>query len=236
MMLRYFIMALGLCVSLVACSSPNPMTHVRWSYGTGSNIDEIWTTNVEFYRGGTFIGGYPGGGVGPGASVKRITQKRYYWAGGGGLPVGGMPVPDRAIIEMVSSYDRKRYRIKVDLPADLTQKMQQRYQIGEHIDQRSWLYFGLAPGGYYEVLLKGDKLLVKPDLLLARGIAEEVTDNWYDKKFPIGVSQYTVTLQNFDKEYGELFKQHPIPLGMDWAPIMDAYRANQPKTDQQPIK
>ncbi|MBL0896059.1 DUF2931 family protein, partial [Pectobacterium atrosepticum] len=98
------------------------------------------------------------------------------------------------------------------------------------------LYFGLAPGGYYEVVLMGRGLGVSPDLLLARGIAEEVTDNWYDKKFPIGVSQYTVTLQDFDKKYGELFKQHPIPLGMDWAPIMDAYRAKQPKTDQQPMK
>ncbi|MFP1830944.1 DUF2931 family protein, partial [Lonsdalea quercina] len=93
-----------------------------------------------------------------------------------------------------------------------------------------------APGGYYEVLLKGDKLRVKPDLLLARGIAEEVTDNWYDKKYPIGVSQYTVTLKNFDKKYGELFKQHPIPRGMEWAPIMDAYRARQPKTDQHPVQ
>ncbi|KHT37521.1 DUF2931 family protein [Pectobacterium carotovorum] len=230
-MLRAFIIAAGLCISLIACSTP--AVSVRWDYGTGSNIDEIWTTNVEFYRGGTFIGGYPGGGVGPGANVKRITQKRYYWAGGGGLPVDGMPVPDRAVVEMVSSYDRKRYRIKVDLPADLAQQMRQRYQIGERIDQRSWLYFGLAPGGYYEVLLKGDKLLVKPDLLLARGIAEEVTDDWYDKKVPVA-RQYGI--DDFDKKYGELFKQHPIPLGMDWAPIMDAYRANQPKTDQQPIK
>ncbi|AVT60879.1 lipoprotein [Pectobacterium versatile] len=233
-MLRAFIMALGLCVSLIACSTP--AVSVRWDYGTGSNLDEIWTTNVEFYRGGTFIGGYPGGGGGPSTSAKWIREKQYYWAGGGGLPVEGMAVPDRAVIEMVSFYDRKRYRITVNLPADLAQQMQQRYQVNRHIDQRSWLYFGLAPGGYYEVLLKGDKLLVKPDLLLARGIAEEVTDNWYDKKFPIGVSQYTVTLQNFDKEYGELFKQYPIPLGMDWAPIMDAYRANQPKTDQQPVK
>ncbi len=235
-MFKYFIIAVGLCISLTACSTPNPMTHVRWSYGTGSNIDEIWTTNVEFYRGGAFIGGYPGGGVGPGASVKRITEKRYYWAGGGGLPVEGMAVPDHAVVEMVSLYDRKRYRITVDLPANLAQQMQQRYQVGERTDQRNWLYFGLAPGGYYEVLLQGDLLGVSPDLLLTRGIAEEVTDNWYDKKFPIGVSQYTVTLQNFDKEYGELFKQHPIPLGMDWAPIMDTYRANQHKTDQQPVK
>ncbi|MCL6408602.1 DUF2931 family protein, partial [Dickeya dadantii] len=225
---------LGLCVSLAACATAPTIPAFSWRYGTGSNIDETWTTNVEFYRGGAFIGGYPGGGVGPGASVKRITEKRYYWAGGGGLPVEGMAVPDRAVIEMVSLYDRKRYRIKVNLPANLAQQMQQRYQIGKRIDQRNWIYFGLAPGGYYEVLLQGDLLGVSPDLLLARGIAEEVTDNWYDKKFPIGVSQYTVTIQDFDKEYGELFKQHPIPLGMDWAPIMDAYRAKQPKADQQP--
>ncbi len=234
-MLRAFIMALGLCVSLIACSTP--AVSVRWDYGTGSNIDITNNTRTEFYRDGKLVYAdrEAGGGAG-GLLIDRIVGKRYYWAGGGGIPTEGVPVPDRASIEMVSFYDRKRYRIKVDLPADLTQKMRQRYQIGERIDQRSWLYFGLAPGGYYEVLLKGDKLLVKPDLLLARGIAEEVTDNWYDKKFPIGVSQYTVTLQNFGKAYGELFKQHPIPSGMDWAPIMDAYRANQPKTDQQPVK
>ncbi|WP_400376512.1 DUF2931 family protein [Pectobacterium sp. CHL-2024] len=234
-MFRYFIIALGLCVSLVACSSPTPMTHAHWSYGTGSNIDEIWTTNVEFYRGGAFIGGYPGGG--PSTSAKWITEKQYYWAGGGGGggPVEGMAVPDHAVIEMVSFYDRKRYRITVSLPADLVQQMQQRYQIGGHIDQRSWLYFGLAPGGYYEVLLKGDKLLVKPDLLLARGIAEEVTDDWRDKAIPLE-KQYEKRWAEFGKKYGELFKQHPVPLGMDWAPIMDAYRANQPKTDQQPVK
>ncbi|WP_400376514.1 DUF2931 family protein [Pectobacterium sp. CHL-2024] len=235
-MFRYFIMVMGLCISLTACSTPNPMTHVRWSYGSGSNIDSFCTTKATFYHKGETVFSYPGGGCNAGAPYKSIIEKKYYWAGGGGLPTEGVPIPDKASIEMVSLYDRKRYRITVSLPADLAQQMQQRYQIGGHIDQRSWLYFGLAPGGYYEVLLKADRLLVKPDLLLARGIAEEVTDNWYDKKFPIGVSQYTVTLQNFDKEYGELFKQHPIPLGMDWAPIMDAYRANQPKTDQQPVK
>ncbi len=234
-MLRAFMMAVGLCISLIACSTPT--VSVRWDYGTGSNIDITNNTRTEFYRDGKLVYAdrEAGGGAG-GLLGDRITARRYYWAGGGGLPTEGVPVPDKASIEMVSFYDRKRYRITVDLPKNLAQQMRQRYQIGEHIDQRSWLYFGLAPGGYYEVLLKGDKLLVKPDLLLARGIAEEVTDNWYDKKFPIGVSQYTVTLQNFDKEYGELFKQHPIPLGMDWAPIMDAYRANQPKTDQHPIK
>lgn len=42
-------------------------------------------------------------------------------------------------------------------------------------------------------------------------------------------------MDDFDKKYGELFKQHPVPLGMDWAPIMDAYRAAQPKTDTNPV-
>ncbi|GKW01849.1 hypothetical protein PEC301877_06640 [Pectobacterium carotovorum subsp. carotovorum] len=232
-MFRHVIMAITLCVSLVACSTPYSMTRVNWSYGTGSNIDITNNTRTEFYRDGKLVYAdrEAGGGAG-GLLSDRITGKRYYWAGGGGLPTEGIVVPDKAVIEMVSFYDRKRYRITVNLPADLAQKMQQRYQIGDRTDQRNWLHFGLAPGGYYEVLLKGDKLLVKPDLLLARGIAEEVTDDWYDKKVPVA-RQYGI--DDFDKEYGELFKQHPIPLGMDWAPIMDAYRANQPKTDQQPI-
>ncbi|MCU1791823.1 hypothetical protein CUU52_02205 [Pectobacterium polaris] len=232
-MFKPFIVLLGLCFSLTACATPPTTSAFSWRYGTGSNIDETWTTNVEFYRGGAFIGGYPGGGVGPGASVKRITEKRYYWAGGGGLPVEGMAVPDHAVVEMVSLYDLKRYRIKVNLPADLARQMQQRYQVGERLDQRNRLYFGLAPGGYYEVVLMGRGLGVSPDLLLARGIAEEVTDDWYDKKVPVA-RQYGI--DEFDKKYGELFKQHPIPSGMDWAPIMDAYRANQPKTDQQLVK
>ncbi|WP_233968118.1 DUF2931 family protein, partial [Pectobacterium polaris] len=194
------------------------------------------TTKATFYHKGETVFSYPGGGCNAGAPYKSIIDKRYYWAGGGGVPTEGVPVPDEASIEMVSFYDRKRYRIRVHLPSDLAQQMKSVYQIKERTDRRNRLYFGLAPGGYYEVVLMGRGLGVSPDLLLARGIAEEVTDNWYDKKFPIGVSQYTVTLQNFDKEYGELFKQHPIPLGMDWAPIMDAYRAKQPKTDQQPIK
>ncbi|MCH5085488.1 DUF2931 family protein [Pectobacterium versatile] len=233
-MFRHVIMAITLCVSLVTCSTPYSMTRVNWSYGTGSNIDITNNTRTEFYRDGKLVYAdrEAGGGAG-GLLSDRITGKRYYWAGGGGLPTEGIVVPDKAVIEMVSFYDRRRYRITVNLPADLAQKMQQRYQIGDRTDQRNWLYFGLAPGGYYEVLLKGDKLLVKPDLLLARGIAEEVTDDWYDKKVPVA-RQYGI--DDFDKKYGELFKQHPIPLGMDWAPIMDAYRANQPKTDQQPIK
>ncbi|WP_264643175.1 DUF2931 family protein [Candidatus Symbiopectobacterium sp. NZEC127] len=233
MMFRFLIIFIGLSLSLVACSSPTTTNHVKWSYGHGSNIDELAIIKVVFYRNGALLGSYSGGGMGPGASTKRITEKRYYWAGGGGLPVDGMAVPDQAVVEMVSFYDRKRYRIRVDLPTDLAQQMQQRYQINGRTDQRNWLYFGLAPGGYYEVLLMGDLAGASPDILLTRGIAEEVADDWYDKKVPLS-RQYGI--DSFDKKYGALFKQYPVPQGMAWAPIMDDYRAKQPRTDQHPVK
>ncbi|WP_244880048.1 DUF2931 family protein [Pectobacterium betavasculorum] len=234
MMYRQLMVLLGLCVSLVACTTSATMSDFSWRYGTGSNIDITNNTRTEFYRDGKLIYAdrEAGGGAG-GLLSDRITGRRYYWAGGGGLPTDGVPVPDRVLIEMVSFYDRKRYRIKVDLPANLEQKMRAVYQIQERYDRRDRLYFGLAPGGYYEVVLMGRGLGVSPDLLLARGIAEEVTDDWYDKKVSVA-EQYGI--DDFDKKYGALFKQHPIPLGMDWAPIMDAYRAKQPKTDQQPVK
>lgn len=226
---------LALCVWIIACANVNAESNLKWSYGTGTNIDSICTTKTTFYRNKEIIFSYPGGGCNAGAVHKDIVNKKYYWAGGGGLPVNGISIPDSALIEIVSFHDRKRYRISVDLPENLTQQMQRNYQIGENTDQRSWLYFGLAPGGYYEVLLFGNVSGDGPDILLKRGIAKEVTDNWYDKKFPIGVSQYTVTLKNFDNEYAKIFKQHPVPKGMEWAPIMDAYRAQQPKTDQHPL-
>ena len=234
-MIRQFLAVIGLGCLLLTYASTSVAAPLSWRYGVGSNIDDIWASKAEFSRNGKLFYADGGAGIYGAALGKDIIEKNYYWAGGGGLPTDGLPVPDQALIEVVSFYDRKRYRIKVDLPVNLEQQMRQRYQVeGEH-DSRNRLYFGLAPGGYFEVLLKADNLLVKPDLLLARGIAQEVTDDWYDKKFPIGVTQFTVTLRNFDKKYGALFKQYPVPLGMAWAPIMDAYRAKQPRTDQKPI-
>lgn len=234
---RYFLLASGMLLSLTACSNMKAWTHVKWDYGTGSNVDITTNTRTEFYRKGRLIYADTDAGGGAGGLLSdRISARRYYWAGGGGLPVENVHVPDKAVVEMVSLYDRKRYRITVSFPKDLPEQMNRQYNINGKIDQRNWLYFGLAPGGYYEVLLFGSSNGVSPDILLSRGIAEEVTDDWYDKKFPIGVSQYTITLKNFDKKYDGLYKKHPIPTGMEWAPIMDAYRAKQPKTDQHPIK
>lgn len=231
--MKYIVALLGFYLSLMACAAPQSLPKFAWDYGTGSNIDLTKNTKTEFYLGGkqVYADRFAGGGAG-GLLADRIKAQRYYWAGGSGLPTDDVPIPDKAVIEMVSFHDRKRYRIKVDLPANLEQQMRQVYSVEGRYDRRSWLYFGLAPGGYFEVLLKGDRLNVKPDILLARGIAEVVTDDWYDQKVPIA-RQYG--MDDFDKKYGGLFKQYPVPNGMDWAPIMDAYRAAQPVTDVNPV-
>jgi len=231
-MLRRNIFATLIIILLVACSAKSQGTKPSWKYGVGTNIDLVCTTNVTFYKGGKRIFNYPGGGCNAGAPHEYIINKKYYWTGGGGLPVQGVPIPDSARLEFVSFYDSKRYRLTINLPENLEQRMQQGFRVGERIDQRNWLYFGLAPGGYYEVLLFGGINGVGPDLLLAKGIAQEVTDDWYDKKVSIN-EQYGIA--SYDKEYNVLFKKHPIPTGMEWAPIMDAYRAKQPKTDLHPV-
>lgn len=207
--MKYIVALLWFSLSLVACAAPQPLPKFDWDYGTGSNIDLTKNTKTEFYLGGkrVYSDRLAGGGAG-GLLTDRIKTQRYYWAGGGGLPTDGIPIPDKAVIEMVSFHDRKRYRIKVDLPANLEQQMRQVYSVEDRYDRRSWLYFGLAPGGYFEVLLKGDRLNVKPDILLTRGIAEVVTDDWYDQRVPIA-RQYG--MDDFDKKYGELFKQYPVP-------------------------
>lgn len=216
-----------------AYSSVSP--EVTWRYGTGSNVDLTNNTRTEFFKDGKLIyaDSLAGGGAG-GLLSERITGKKYYWAGGGGLPINRVPVPDKAVVEMVSLYDSKRYRISVNLPADLQQRIQAVYRINKGEEQRNRLYFGLAPGGYYEVVLMGRGSGVSPDVLIARGIAVEVDDDWRDKMIPIS-KQYDASLAEFENKYGELYKKHPIPTGMEWAPIMDAYRAKQPKTDQHPV-
>lgn len=114
-----WIWILGLLCPLLACAANAQSKPFSWRYGTGTNIDSFCTTKAEFYWQGKKVVGYPGGGCNAGVPHKNIINQKYYWAGGGGLPTDGVPVPDKAVIEMVSFHDRKRYRIKVDLPTDL---------------------------------------------------------------------------------------------------------------------
>jgi hypothetical protein len=75
---------------------------------------------------------------------------------------------------------------------------------------------------------------VKPDILLARGIAKEIQTS-QDQENPV-TKVYKEWFDDFDKVYGDAYQQYPIPSGMAWAPVMDAYRAAQPKTDTDPAQ
>lgn len=154
--MKYIVVLLWFCLSLMTNAAPQPLPKFAWRYGSGSNIDLTKNTKTEFYLGGKLVyaDSLAGGGAG-GLFTDRIKGHRYYWAGGGGLPTDGVSIPDKAVIELVSFHDRKRYRIKVDLPTDLEQKMRQVYLVEGRYDRRNRLYFGLAPGGYFEVMLTG---------------------------------------------------------------------------------
>lgn len=99
--------------------------------------------------------------------------------------------------------------------------------------RRDNIGLGLATGGYVEAFLTNAK--VEPDILLTRGIAKEVIDDLYDKRFPLS-SQFENRWADFDTKYSQVYQQYPVPTGMDWVPIMDAYRATQPKTDTEPVR
>ena len=118
--MKYIVALLWFGLSLMACAADTQIKPFTWRYGTGSNIDLTKNTKAEFYLGEkqVYAGRLDGGGAG-GLLADRIKGQVYYWAVGGGLPTDGVHIPDKAVIEMVSFHDRKRYRIKVELPTDL---------------------------------------------------------------------------------------------------------------------
>jgi len=236
--MRRFLLAL--CALLLgACQSSASITitttSMDWRYMVGSNADEIWHTKANFYRQGQPVHGSSNGSAGF-VGPKALKAKDYRWRVGKGRRLYNQPVPDSVEIEWVSFHDKKRYAIRLDLPADLAEQMRSyKVKVGKAWREvrRDNIALGLATGGYVEVYLRNPH--VTPDLLLARGLAHEVTDDWYDQQYPLS-EQYKNSWARFEAEFADAYQQYPIPSGMAWAPIMDAYRAAQPKTDQYPVK
>ena len=222
------LMALG----LMACQDNGP-TSMDWRYTVGSNADGIWHTKANFYREGKPVHG-SANGASSRVDEKSLKERDYRWLVSGGRSGYNEPVPDKVVIEWVSYHDKKRYGITLDLPKDMAAQMARRYrvQVGDkwREEQRNNIALGLASGGYVEVFLRNPK--VTPDILLARGLATEVTDATYDKRVPLN-KQYAI--DEFWAKFGQAYQQYPTPTGMAWAPIMDAYRAAQPKTDTDPV-
>ncbi|MNQ84338.1 hypothetical protein D3C85_994620 [compost metagenome] len=170
------------------------------------------------------------GFVGP----QALKAKDYRWRIGKGRR-DIHPAPDRVEVEWISFHDKKRYRISLALPAELERMIAQPYRIKVRDEwrevRRDNIGLGMATGGYVEAFLTNAKL--KPDILLARGIAKEIQTS-QDKENPV-TKVYKEWFDDFDEAYGNAYKQYPTPSGMDWAPIMDAYGAKQPKTDLAPV-
>ncbi|WP_368208285.1 DUF2931 family protein [Aeromonas sp. R4-2] len=220
---------------VAACqAAPTGPKLLDWRHMVGSNADELWVTEVLFYRQGKLVDASTNGSAGF-VGPKALKAKDYRWRIGKGRR-DIHPAPDKVEVEWISFHDKKRYRISLALPAELERMIAQPYRIKVRDEwrevRRDNIGLGMATGGYVEAFLTNAK--VKPDILLARGIAKEVTDDPYDQRYPLS-SQFKNAWARFDKDYTDAYKQYPPPSGMAWAPIMDAYRAAQPKTDTDPV-
>ena len=211
-MQRWLLLPL-LLLGLVGCNDNSP-TKMDWSYMVGSNADEIWHTRALFFREGVRTHESSNGVVSV-VGERLLKEKDYQWDVGKGRSFYGQPVPDKVEIEWVSYHDKKRYGITLDLPKDLGKQMAQRYRLKNgQIKQRNVMGLGFAPGGYVEVFLTNPR--VQPDVLIASGMAHEVTDDWYDKKVPLD-SQYQERWASFDKNFRPYYDKYPIPTGEAWA-------------------
>lgn len=232
--MRWILLLLLLPLVAACQAAPTDLKQLDWRHMVGSNADELWVTEVLFYRQGKLVDASTNGSAGF-VGPKALKAKDYRWRIGKGRR-DIHPAPDKVEVEWISFHDKKRYRISLALPAELERMIAQPYRIKVRDEwrevRRDNIGLGMATGGYVEAFLTNAK--VKPDILLARGIAKEVTDDPYDQRYPLS-SQFKNAWARFDKDYTDAYKQYPTPSGMAWAPVMDAYRAAQPKTDTDPV-
>ncbi|MNG96244.1 hypothetical protein D3C79_553040 [compost metagenome] len=230
-----WILLLVLLPLITACqAASSPPKNLEWWHMVGSNSDELWVTEVLFYRQGKLVDASTNGSAGF-FGVEGLKDKDYRWSVSKGSHTT-RPVPDQVEVEWISFHDKKRYRISLALPAELESMIAQPYRIKVRNElreeRRDNIGLGMATGGYVEAFLTSVR--VTPDILLARGVAEEIQTS-QDKENPV-TKVYKEWFDDFDEAYGNAYKQYPTPSGMAWAPIMDAYRAAQPKTDTDPVR
>ncbi|MGE6235087.1 DUF2931 family protein [Aeromonas media] len=230
-----WILLLVLLPLITACqAASSPPKNLEWWHMVGSNSDELWVTEVLFYRQGKLVDASTNGSAGF-FGVEGLKDKDYRWSVSKGSHTT-RPVPDQVEVEWISFHDKKRYRISLALPAELESMIAQPYRIKVRNElreeRRDNIGLGMATGGYVEAFLTSVR--VTPDILLARGVAEEIQTS-QDKENPV-TKVYKEWFDDFDKAYGNAYKQYPTPSGMAWAPIMDSYRATQPKTDTDPVQ
>ncbi|WP_265458228.1 DUF2931 family protein [Aeromonas salmonicida] len=231
--MRWILLLLLLPLVAACQAAPTGPKQLDWRHMVGSNSDELWVTEVLFYRQGKLVDASINGSAGF-FGAEALKEKDYRWRIGKGRR-DIHPVPDKVEVEWISFHDKKRYRISLALPTELESMLVQPYRIKVRDEwreeRRDNIGLGMAIGGYVEAFLTSVR--VTPDILLARGIAKEIQTS-QDKENPV-TKVYKEWFDDFDKAYGDAYQQYPTPSGMAWAPIMDAYRAAQPKTDTDPV-
>lgn len=232
--MRWILLLLLLQLTTACQAVPAEPKNLEWRHMVGSNADEIWVTEVLFYRQGKLVDASTNGASSR-VDAESLSERDYRWL----ITAGRRDVhstPDRVEVEWISFHDKKRYRISLSLPAELESIIAQPYRIkvrDEWLEvRRDNIGLGMATGGYVEAFLTNAK--VKPDILLARGVAMEIQTS-QDKENPV-TKVYKEWFDDFDKAYRDAYQQYPTPSGMAWAPIMDAYRTAQPKTDTNPVQ
>lgn len=210
--MRWILLLLLLPLVAACQAAPTGPKQLDWRHMVGSNSDELWVTEVLFYRQGKLVDASINGSAGF-FGAEALKEKDYRWRIGKGRR-DIHPVPDKVEVEWISFHDKKRYRISLALPTELESMIAQPYRIKVRDElrevRRDNIGLGMATGGYVEAFLTNAK--VKPDILLARGIAKEATDDPYDQRYPLS-SQFKNAWARFDKDYTDAYKHYPPPVG-----------------------
>jgi hypothetical protein len=125
--MRWILLLLLLPLVTACQAAPTGPKQLDWRHMVGSNADELWVTEVLFYRQGKLVDASTSGSAGF-VGPKALKAKDYRWRLGKGRR-DIHPAPDRVEVEWISFHDKKRYRISLGLPAELESMIAQPYRI-----------------------------------------------------------------------------------------------------------
>ena len=125
--MRWILLLLLLPLVAACQAAPTGPKQLDWRHMVGSNADEIWVTEVLFYRQGQLVDASTNGSSSR-VDAESLRARDYRW-----LITAGRrdihPAPDRVEVEWISFHDKKRYRISLALPAELESMIAQPYRI-----------------------------------------------------------------------------------------------------------
>ncbi|GJA20767.1 hypothetical protein KAM336_37880 [Aeromonas caviae] len=125
--MRWILLLLLLPLVAACQAAPSGPKQLDWGHMVGTNADELWVTEVLFYRQGKLVDASTNGAL-RSVSANSLEEKDYRWSIGKGRR-DIHPTPDKVEVEWISFHDKKRYRISLALPAELESMIAQPYRI-----------------------------------------------------------------------------------------------------------